>query len=1168
MKNIEQLIVELLGKIIESKAGDSKVRLSRADSLVNAKTGRKTWIRARKSKKHDRRVRRVFGEEGEAVAFAVESVLSASAFIKVLKEKGHININGIIVWPTDFFSAVKLMKNIFEKQQVISFLIHAYQSALVTSEYTAHDIATLVHSLPKPDRARLEEELKGLVITAVERQVMRNELPRFVNEVLPELEFLPDYEKEIVDTLNINKKVSEETIIATRDEVLNHLRSLQKAHLHFAIPVLRNIITCIRINPPQRVGPPSHEEVTFYRVVKESLKEAICGIEGSHKLYPLIRQILRDTFYLSSSKIERIDRLCRIAEQEVNVSTHKGQDLLSPGDLRKILENNHQRRPSGPGGTFDPNVTQALKELLSITEELSTKDKGFALDADESAFDGRLRKRVRQANTKFRRGEELEALLDLTALRKQLSQKIDSKIRQADSMNHSDVRRYGPHIEKAGIASQDAIKCTEMDIVLERMINDYCADVFQPVFDNLREAPVAEIPTQFSRTLAAVYIIAENAVLSGFGDRNLAFFAQHVLVMSLKGAYGSCDCARAYGFIHQIRLLIGEIIHDLEQEYKWRVEAVAAKKLKKSVKDSPESLAFVQDLLRTTAIRQFGERFIVRVEGFFKNLAGESEFFEGLNIDPILQKDVASIANLPQPTKAAIAVPLKECKGFGKQTIGTKAHGLATIIDLGFPVPDGFVVVADIKKTFLPDQLRDTIRRQLRALEKRTDKKIGNSENPLILSLRSSFPVSMPGAFPTVTNAGMNERVMRALEKRYNRKFALECYIRFMRSYYDMMADTLYPIDYVVIPQNATIEELKHLLAYYEELAFEGHVRIPDDPWKQIEDIVDKIMYHSMKSNVQISCALHGIPSDWFLSVIIQDMVFGNLDNSYTAVVHTRATRDGSRNLEAEVLFGRQGEDLVSRKRTLEAQRTLPEKDEAFLKEVRRALEREFGPTEIELTNQQGQTSFLQARSARLNPEATKRALWDMVKEGILTNDQARKYLNEKALGLPTVDSGEKPLCRGTGVSGGAITGGVALSIEKALEYTEKGRNAILVLEYTPGREMQDRYSREIGVLTAHGGTAQHYAAWCRSLGRPYVTMVDDMEIDVKRGLVRLGRQIFRDGDELTIDGTMGNIYEGPRKFVFPDAASYTEQEVALSHKKRRRPNDDDQIDPMIGISL
>jgi len=395
----------------------------------------------------------------------------------------------------------------------------------------------------------------------------------------------------------------------------------------------------------------------------------------------------------------------------------------------------------------------------------------------------------------------------------------------------------------------------------------------------------------------------------------------------------------------------------------------------------------------------------------------------------------------------------------------------------------------------------------------------------------------------------------------------LECYIRFMRSYYDMMADNLYPIDYVVIPQNATLEELNHLLAYYKELSVEKKVRIPDDPWKQIEDIVDQIMYHSIRNNVQMSCALHGIPSDWFLSVIIQDMVFGNLDNSYTAVVHTRSTLDGSPNLEAEVLFGRQGEDLVSRKRTLEAQRMLPEKDEAFLKKASSALEREFGPTEIELTNQQGQTSFLQARSARLNPKATKRAFLDMVEEGILTKEQARKYLNEKALGLPTVDSGEKPLCRGTGVSGGAITGLVALSIEKALEYTEKGHNAILVLEYTPGREMQDRYSREIGVLTAHGGTAQHYAAWCRSLGRPYVTMVDDMEIDVQGGVVRLGRQILRDGDELTIDGTTGNIYHGPVKLVFPDAVSDKGQGAARSPKDSGMP-DDDEIDPLIGISL
>ncbi|MBW1716446.1 MAG: hypothetical protein JRJ77_11605 [Deltaproteobacteria bacterium] len=1168
MKNIEELINELLRKIIESKTNNSRVRVSRADSLVNAKIGRKASIKARKSKKHHRRARRVFAEEGKAASFTDKSLLSASALINVLKKNGHANINSIIVWSKDLFDAVKMMKNISEKRKVISYLIHVYESQLVASEYTAHDIATMVSSLPQPDRTRLEEELKNIVIKTVEREVGKDELPRFVNKILPEFKFLPEYEKKIISTLNISKMVSKKTITGTRDEILNYLRGLKKSHLHFAIPVLKNIITYIRLNSPHREGPPSHKEVTFYRVAKESLKEAVSGIKGSQQLYPLIRQILKDTFYLSSSKIERIDRLCRIAEHEVNVSTHKGQDLLSPGDLRRILENNHQRRPSGTGGTFDPKVTQALKELLSITEKLSTRDKGFILDADEFAFDPRFRKRIQHANTKFKRGEELQALLDLTVLREELNPKIDSKMQQADTMNHSNVRRYGAHIEKAESASQDAIKFMEMDIVLERMINDYSADVFKSIFDNLHNAPVTAISTQFSRTLAAVYIIAENAVLSGFGNRNLALFAQHLFVMSLKRTYGPYDYARAYGFVHQIRSLIAEIIQDLEEEYKWRVEAVAEKECKKSIKDSPESLAFVQDLLRTTAIRQFGERFIVRVEDFFKNLAEESEFVEGLSLDPVLQKDVAAMANVPQPTRSATAIPLKECKGFEKQPIGTKAHGLSAMINLGLPVPDGFVVVADRKKTSLPHALRGTIKQQLRALEKRTGKEIGDSENPLILSLRSSFPVSLPGAFPTVTNVGMNEKVMRTLEKRYNRKFVLECYVRFMRSYCDMMADAFYPIDYVVIPQNASTEELEHLLAYYKELALEEQIRIPDDPWQQIEDIIDKIMYHSMKSTVQFTCALHGIPSDWFLSVIIQDMVFGNLDNSYTAVVHTRDTRDGGPNLQAEVLFGRQGEDLVSRKRTVEAQRVLPEKDEAFLKKVRRALEREFGPTEIELTNQRGKTSFLQARSARLNPEAMKRALRDMVEEGILTDDQARKYLNKKASGLPTVESREKPLSKGTGVSGGAITGGVALSIEKALEYTEKGQNAILVLEYTPGREMQDRYSREIGVLTAHGGTAQHYAAWCRSLGRPYVTMVDDMRIDIERGLVRLGGKIFGNGDELTIDGTTGNIYQGSVKFVFPDAVSHTEQDVPSSRKKSLASNDDEEIDKLIGMSL
>ena len=1168
MNNIETLLDELIKKTIWSNTELSRDRASRVDTLVSEKTGLKASNKTRKSKKHHKRARRVVTKERIDNSVKKVSLISASALLKALKEDGHANVEGTVVWSKDLFNAVRTIKSIAERQEVISYLIQAYEKAMVASEYTANDIATVISSLPKRNRAKLEKELKNVVINAAKREVGKNELLNFVNVILPEFKFNPEYEKEIVRRLNLIKKISQETIMGSRDEVLDHLKRLKKPHLLYATPVLRNIIVYIRLYPLVRKGPPSHDEVTFYRIVKKSLKEAICGIDGSYKLYPLIRQVLKDTFYLSTSKIEEIDRLCRIAEQEVNVSTHKGQDLLSPGDLRRILENNHQRRPSGPGGTFDPKVTQALKELLIITEKLSTSEKGFGVDIDEFAFDGQLRKSVKHANTKFKKGDELNALLDLTTIRKELKTKIDSKMHAAHSMNRSNVRRYGAHIANAEIASHEAIKFMEADIVIERMINDYSADVFKSILNNLYKMAVETFFSQISRTMAVAYIIAENTVLSGYGDRNLSFFARHLFAMSQKATFGPCEFARIYGFIHQVRLLIAEIIQDLEEEYKWRVEATVSKVRKKSVKNSPESLAFVQDFLRATSIRQFGERFFIRVEDFFKILAEDSEFIEGFRLDPVLLKDVATVANMPQPSKTGRVIDLEDCKSYELQSIGTKAHGLSTMTNLGLPVPHGFVVVAGRNKRFLTKDLKVAIKRQLHSLEKKTGKKIGDSKNPLILSLRSSFPVSMPGAFPTVTNAGMNEKVIRALGKKYDPKFALECYVRFIRSYYDMMVDTMYPIDYVVIPQNASIDELEHLLTYYKNMAIEGGIRIPDDPWMQIENIADKIIFHSIKTSVGFTCALHGVPSDWLLCVIIQDMVFGNLDNSYAAVVHTRDTRDGSSNLDSEVLFGRQGEDIVSRKRTIEAKHVLPKKDEALLKKVRRALEEEFGPTEIELTSQQNKISFLQARSARLNPKATKRALLDMVKEGILTNDQARKHLSEKAAELPIVDPIEKPLCKGTGISGGAITGGVALSVEKALEHTENGQNAILVLEYTPGREVQDRYSREIGVLTAHGGTAQHYAAWCRSLGRPYVTMVDDMEIDLGRAQVRLGGDIFRESDELTIDGTTGNIYRGAVKIVLPDAVSLTESDVSGSLEKRRQPDIDEEIDPLIGISL
>jgi len=322
MKNIEELLNELLDKIIGSKANSSKGRVSRTDSLVNAKTGPKASMKARKSRKHHRRARRVFTQEREAISLTDESLLSVSALIKALKEKGHANVKGTVLWSKDLFSAVKKIKNISERQEVISYLVRAYEKKMVASEYTAYDIATVVSSLPKRNRARLEEELKNIVINAVEREVRKDELARFVNEVLPAFKFRREHEKEILGRLNIVKRISEETIMGSRDEVLDRLKSLKKSHLHFAMPVLKNVIVYIRLNPLHREGPPSHEEVTFYRIVKESLKEAVCGIERSHKLYPLIRRVLKDTFYLSTSNIEEIDKL--YTENNTNPQIYNG----------------------------------------------------------------------------------------------------------------------------------------------------------------------------------------------------------------------------------------------------------------------------------------------------------------------------------------------------------------------------------------------------------------------------------------------------------------------------------------------------------------------------------------------------------------------------------------------------------------------------------------------------------------------------------------------------------------------------------------------------------------------------------------------------------------------------------------------------------------------------
>ncbi|MBI4845656.1 MAG: hypothetical protein HY810_04180 [Candidatus Omnitrophica bacterium] len=1057
-----------------------------------------------------------------------ESILikknEAASLLGRLMKKEMITKKGTVISLSDLFRAVAELSDSYsqDKKDMFYYLIRTLnEKEIFDNEYTALDISRMLVSFSGPERFEAEQELVNLIISVAEDNLAENKIADFLNEVLPAYRLSIENEEKIIRILNLKERAAREGIIKSENGFAQAVSSLRNSNFYYAGEALKNIIVYARINPLFAEKTLDDKKMSKQRILKESIRNVISTVKGSYRLYPLLRQTVKDTFYLSSSKMEEIDRLCRIAEREVNVSTHKGQDLYNPLHLLRILKDNHQRRGNSP------EVTKALKRLLEITRELSNEKKEMISESELAGVaDSKIRDSIKQANADFKKGRKLEAVVMLTKLRQQIYLKIISKMQEAEKANFKDIRRWGTHMDRAEQSSQTALTLMEIDLLLEQKINDYSGDLLKEVTDKLAASQNGRL---ISQAMLAVYVIAKNAALSGLGDKGLSVYADYLLVMSEANGYGQLDLCRIYGFIHQIRLLIEKEIVSLSEDYTWRVAAL----ISDEQQENPQTLGFVQDFLTATTIRQFGERIIMSIEQNFKNLIEKDETVSGFQLDPVMLEQTAARIEPHFGKEKGDVIWLEDGKGIDVSTIGDKAAGLSMMLGKHFNVPPGFIVIGDKNEKKLPKYLSDKIKAQIRVFEKKTGKKINDSKNPLILSLRATFPVPMPGIFPTVTNFGMNDKTMEALAKRYNRKFALSCYVRFLRSYYEAMDDNFDQLDYPFIPKDASVQEMEEILLFYKTAAFLNGIKVPDDPYEQIENIISKITYHPMRGKVALSCALHGIPSDWLVNVVVQEMKFGNLENSYTAVVHTRNTLDGSPELEANVLYGGQGEDLVTPKGEVITENVLPVDDAVFLKNVSVILEKEFqGPVELEITNQEGEIFFLQARIAKLHSHASKRALLDMAQEGIMSEAEALKRIKkEQTEELPAVSAKERHFAEGLGISGGAISGPIALTIEKAMEFTKAGRNSVLVLMTTPARDIQDRYAKQIGVLTVHGTSSTHYAEWCRKLNRPYISMVE-MSIDIDKRTINLGGKILTEGDVLTIDGINGKIFEGEKEII------------------------------------
>ena len=501
-----------------------------------------------------------------------------------------------------------------------------------------------------------------------------------------------------------------------------------------------------------------------------------------------------------------------------------------------------------------------------------------------------------------------------------------------------------------------------------------------------------------------------------------------------------------------------------------------------------------------------------------------------------------------------------ETDGANKMLLGGKGAGLAEMTELGLPVPPGFIITTEICEKFyeagrrLPDGLMDEVRKSIRRLEGLTGKRFGDRENPLLVSVRSGSPVSMPGMMDTILNLGLNDETVEGLAKQSPKpEFAWDTYWRFMQMLGKIILDIdARKFDGIVAGKDlSSLEVLKTIVASSKSLCEETGKKFPADPYKQLELAIDAVFRSWMGKRAVEYRKQYNITPDMAAgtAVTIVAMVFGNMgSNSCTGVVFTRDPETGEKRLYGDYLVNAQGEDVVSGKTTPNHIDTLASKMPVVyrhLLDVTQKLENHFKePQDVEFTVEKGKLYILQTRAAKMNAVAAVKTSVDLYREGLISKIAALERINPEALEqllYRRIDSHfkQKPIATGVGASPGAASGSTVFDIATAEDLGKKGEKVILVREETKPDDVP-AFFQSIGILTSRGGKTSHAAVVARGMGKPCIVGCSQIEInaDGKSFSVNGGKKTVTEGEKITIDGSTGRVYVGELPTVEPEISS------------------------------
>jgi pyruvate,orthophosphate dikinase len=493
-----------------------------------------------------------------------------------------------------------------------------------------------------------------------------------------------------------------------------------------------------------------------------------------------------------------------------------------------------------------------------------------------------------------------------------------------------------------------------------------------------------------------------------------------------------------------------------------------------------------------------------------------------------------------------------------RELLGGKGANLAQMTKLGMPVPQGFTISTEACTRYYDDgrtvakEIEEEIYENLAKIEAINEKKFGDPECPLLVSVRSGARASMPGMMDTILNLGLNDEVAEGLIKGNPdpsfARFVYDSYRRFIQMFSDVVMELSKKKFEVIIDElkakkgvkfdvELDTEDMKELVKLFKEFyKSEKGVDFPTDPKEQMMEAVKAVFRSWDNPRANVYRRMNDIPYSWGTAVNVQPMVFGNLNmQSGTGVAFTRNPATGEKGLYGEYLINAQGEDVVAGVRTpspiAELEKDMPEVYKQF-HDIAMNLENHYKDMQdMEFTIENGKLFMLQTRNGKRTAAAALKVAVDLVDEGMIDEKEAVLRVEPKQLDSllhPQFDASAlkaaTPIGKGIAASPGAACGRVVFTAADAKEWAEKGEKVVLVRLETSPDDIEGMVASE-GILTVRGGTTSHAAVVARGMGTCCVSGCGDINMHADEKYFELSGKKYNEGDYISIDGSTGNIY-------------------------------------------